>query len=203
MSPGLSPRVRGKPPPILAEATLLRSIPAGAGETHAPHAESNCAGVYPRGCGGNSGKSLAILSTRGLSPRVRGKRIVSFLYFLKIGSIPAGAGETATGRHWAGRHTVYPRGCGGNFLTVSDFSALVGLSPRVRGKHPTPAYETIFLRSIPAGAGETPNSKAMRFFKAVYPRGCGGNGQGSPEGPPRRGLSPRVRGKPLCRSAPR
>ena len=49
---GLSPRVRGNPPPTVRKPLIQRSIPACAGEPLAPGQTSRPEGVYPRVCGG-------------------------------------------------------------------------------------------------------------------------------------------------------
>ncbi len=91
-----------------------RSIPAGAGETAASTRYPNGGPVYPRGCGGNRLRLVFTLSVIGLSPRVRGKRMLFCLSSAFRRSIPAGAGETRTFRPGQYQWEVYPRGCGGN-----------------------------------------------------------------------------------------
>ena len=49
---GLSPRVRGNPPPVMADQPADGSIPACAGEPHSTNARLGQARVYPRVCGG-------------------------------------------------------------------------------------------------------------------------------------------------------
>ena len=68
---GSYPRGWGEPPParaMVAEAV----IPAGAGEPADDPNHRRGRRVYPRGCGGTVRADLRRLSTRGLSPRVRG-----------------------------------------------------------------------------------------------------------------------------------
>ncbi len=48
--------------------------------------------------------------------------------------------------------------------------------------------------SIPAGAGEPSSGMKSAEYKWVYPRGCGGAGDGAPTTRMATGLSPRVRG---------
>ena len=73
--------------------------------------------------------------------------------------------------------------------------AAVGLSPRVRGKHPAIAPRKSGIGPIPAGAGETTQAIAPTYYPWAYPRGCGGNGYCSTVHKFQGGLSPRVRGK--------
>ncbi len=74
---GLSPRVRGKRKVAGKMSINLGPIPASAGETRAGSAPGCAFWAYPRECGGNQMKRLAIGLMGGLSPRVRGKRIIS------------------------------------------------------------------------------------------------------------------------------
>ena len=69
-----------------------------------------------------------------------------------------------------------------------------GLSPRVRGNPDiNPAYCKM-ARSIPACAGEPPDSGGLILRPEVYPRVCGGTAGISTRPVTLRGLSPRVRG---------
>ena len=70
-----------------------------------------------------------------------------------------------------------------------------GLSPRGRGKHFSPHRATAADRSIPAWAGETGNDAGAYHRDRVYPRVGGGNRQNHIFPLPKRGLSPRGRGK--------
>ena len=71
-------------------------------------------GVYPRVCGGNTGRQSTGTTDEGLSPRVRGKRLPMFDADALQGSIPACAGETNCLMCDNGLAGVYPRVCGGN-----------------------------------------------------------------------------------------
>ena len=73
---GLSPRVRGKPRDPGGFDPYGRSIPACAGETHYAERRWELREVYPRVCGGNEQFLSAEGLTPGLSPRVRGKRVM-------------------------------------------------------------------------------------------------------------------------------
>ena len=80
-------------------------------------------------------------NTRGLSPRVRGKPIVSSDLCRCSRSIPACAGETVIFGFRERLFAVYPRVCGGNLGLADEYHIDKGLSPRVRGKHGRdPAY---------------------------------------------------------------
>ena len=71
---GLSPRLRGNRTWCDLGETLLRSIPAPAGEPlHGPYTRSRPK-VYPRACGGTTCMSNGSKRGTGLSPRLRGNR---------------------------------------------------------------------------------------------------------------------------------
>ena len=72
---GLSPRVRGKRGPTITFQGWWRSIPACAGEALLPQQVDAIDKVYPRVCGGSVRTAGDAESLRGLSPRVRGKRV--------------------------------------------------------------------------------------------------------------------------------
>ena len=187
-----------------------RSIPACAGEASDAGRSSAIPPVYPRVCGGSIPDLGRGRQSEGLSPRVRGKLFRSIVPGDKPGSIPACAGEAiAPGRHQRDCQ-VYPRVCGGSTTSCTKPSSTGGLSPRVRGKPPTPPGQAGTPGSIPACAGEALPGKFRRRRRRVYPRVCGGSGGPSERDGRRPGLSPRVRGKliaipftlPFVRSIP-
>ena len=90
---GLSPRVRGNPPPARHMPRRCRSIPACAGEPPTPAREAYRHRVYPRVCGGTPPPPGASPSAPGLSPRVRGNLGGVGADVAGAGSIPACAGE--------------------------------------------------------------------------------------------------------------
>ena len=151
---GLSPRVRGNHIEQTGAVFAVRSIPACAGEPTCAAAQSAHPRVYPRVCGGTATCACCQTSRIGLSPRVRGNRRGMAVTALRWGSIPACAGEPLSYRDAPCWRTVYPRVCGGTQPRRSDVSAVLGLSPRVRG-NPVTMPDTLFgLGSIPACAGE-------------------------------------------------
>ena len=125
---------------------------------------------------------------------MRGNPPARDLQFPVPGSIPACAGEPDQPCLRTGELGVYPRVCGGTPSTKATADTRFGLSPRVRGN----LYQTYIPYadggSIPACAGE-PHSEHGTFDRTkVYPRVCGGTGQGGSFGYTLTGLSPRVRG---------
>ena len=191
---GLSPRVRGNQSAPGCRSPAARSIPACAGEPPGASAPAVRAGVYPRVCGGTlDGVPIARIA-RGLSPRVRGNRVVSYIPADRLGSIPACAGEPDGGGGQPVGAGVYPRVCGGTQVTMPGDNMLGGLSPRVRGNLGWADAGLHEVRSIPACAGEPRNRNGRREWPPVYPRVCGGTDRTDDYSCWVEGLSPRVRG---------
>ena len=69
---GLSPRARGNPAEVITRRTLLRSIPACAGEPRQERLRFRRVKVYPRVRGGTVTTPSGKQGVRGLSPRARG-----------------------------------------------------------------------------------------------------------------------------------
>ena len=90
---GLSPRVRGNPPYVAHPVRSSRSIPACAGEPSWGNIGQFLATVYPRVCGGTVMRPSVPAPMKGLSPRVRGNRLMASLNDVVMRSIPACAGE--------------------------------------------------------------------------------------------------------------
>ena len=151
-------------------------------------------------CGGNAGRRRPRASPSGLSPRVRGKQPREPREGDAVRSIPACAGETPVHPQQPTFLGVYPRVCGGNAARRWSPPPIGGLSPRVRGK--PRRYHQLQRRrgSIPACAGETGGVGEKGSGSGVYPRVCGGNGDGRLSTGDGRGLSPRVRGKPSLKT---
>ncbi len=136
----------------------------------------------------------------GLSPRVRGNRNPVVEGLRRRGSIPACAGEPASGGRAVPKPAVYPRVCGGT-LQLGDVPGQgIGLSPRVRGNPPPPPGAAGRERSIPACAGEPPGCAPTGVPSQVYPRVCGGTPPVIPVRDAINGLSPRVRGNHASQS---
>ena len=135
----------------------------------------------------------------GLSPRVRGNRVVPIPRPLHRRSIPACAGEPLSLSSKGCTDGVYPRVCGGTGGYRNPRSASNGLSPRVRGNHDLTDLTQIMKRSIPACAGEPLAAGRAALGVKVYPRVCGGTTLAMPALSTSTGLSPRVRGNLVIR----
>ena len=191
---GLSPRVRGNLKDAVVALRRLGSIPACAGEPLRTIPSACGAGVYPRVCGGTFTNHTVGLRRRGLSPRVRGNPVSLSSSVTTTGSIPACAGEPHFDLHLIRLGRVYPRVCGGTRITIMAITAVVGLSPRVRGNRSRLDSRLNGTGSIPACAGEPRHPCSGGAATRVYPRVCGGTLSRAWRGRQRRGLSPRVRG---------
>ena len=174
---GLSPRVRGNLPADARRRTAVGSIPACAGEPSMMASYITFRWVYPRVCGGTVLGGLGAGQNRGLSPRVRGNRGNSGCSNTAPRSIPACAGEPDCSCGFVCYSAVYPRVCGGTFLSDPLTRSLIGLSPRVRGNPHVQWIGGTRKGSIPACAGEPVELGAYEHYEA--------------------GLSPRVRGNLL------
>ena len=153
-SNGLSPRVRGNRTGGQRRGLRPRSIPACAGEPGYQPAPAPAHRVYPRVCGGTTGRVIPRPFIRGLSPRVRGNLPGLCAERQTQRSIPACAGEPSTPtpvRLWG---MVYPRVCGGTSRRGRPAQLGIGLSPRVRGNRQQQVHRVFGPGSIPACAGE-------------------------------------------------
>ena len=193
---GLSPRVRGNQSSGQGPTQENRSIPACAGEPVSGADTGAATTVYPRVCGGTRGGPRDPSPRRGLSPRVRGNLPGSARLNEHEGSIPACAGEPASGNAFHSVREVYPRVCGGTPSWSLAVRPARGLSPRVRGNRQPEHHAEGGLRSIPACAGEPRWFWRISTPPEVYPRVCGGTAFPSAADAGGHGLSPRVRGNP-------
>ena len=191
---GLSPRVRGNPAPPASEPPWPWSIPACAGEPKNSNALIPNTPVYPRVCGGTPSRWGAPAAVVGLSPRVRGNPHPPPGGPPRRGSIPACAGEPGARQNRGRKNQVYPRVCGGTYMSTQSESLLAGLSPRVRGNPHDGRYSPPVPGSIPACAGEPHSIPRRAMAHRVYPRVCGGTGIDAAHRLCDEGLSPRVRG---------
>ena len=180
--PGLSPRVRGNRGASGWWSTARGSIPACTGKPMASFMAVGALKVYPRVYGETRTDFCSAQPCVGLSPRVRGNRLVY---------VPE-----------RGEHGSYPRVYGETAEPLSICATLTGLSPRVRGNLAQVEGAVGAPGSIPACTGKPPRSTSRPRRFRVYPRVYG---ETPPEARPPRaspGLSPRVRGNQSLRENP-
>ena len=125
-------------------------------------------------CGGTCRPTRSLMSSSGLSPRVRGNRLYAGAAGGAAGSIPACAGEPLRAGAPGGVSQVYPRVCGGTAPAPALPFLRVGLSPRVRGNRLFVLLAGGGEGSIPACAGEPIQLGEAFVVFGVYPRVCGG-----------------------------
>ena len=127
----------------------------------------------PAGAGNTPGTQRLENMNHGSSPQVRGTRSQSQPEFQIHRFIPAGAGNTFLLEPLRSSLTVHPRRCGEHNVRTNTSGHVFGSSPQVRGtRHWYLAFH-VFLRFIPAGAGNTFPPNASEHNHAVHPRRCG------------------------------
>ncbi|SPW56255.1 Domain of uncharacterised function (DUF2825) [Escherichia coli] len=126
--------------------------------------------VYPRWRGELDRTASVVSSGSGLSPLARGTPVFANLWTIAIRFIPAGAGNTGSATAAPMTTSVYPRWRGEHCSVVFILPACHGLSPLARGTLPYRLPDIIFLRFIPAGAGNTTSGCRRSAWSPVYPR---------------------------------
>ena len=149
---------------------------------------------HPRVCGEHSVVPLALESSAGSSPRMRGTLGVGVRRNVGNGIIPAYAGNTiVTFAQWTTARD-HPRVCGEHGLAATARWGRTGSSPRMRGT----LRQSIFFVPphgiIPAYAGNTRHSQPWQSNLWDHPRVCGEHYGVSPFTPCALGSSPRMRG---------
>ena len=191
---GLSPPTRGNHGQAIQKRGARRSIPAHAGEPTIVTSSSLATLVYPRPRGGTFWAWRWAVFRCGLSPPTRGNPSNCSSVPCPSRSIPAHAGEPATGAAARRRREVYPRPRGGTLHYPLYSHSQLGLSPPTRGNQLATARKRTALRSIPAHAGEPRSGRPPARRCRVYPRPRGGTSGKSDVGDRGRGLSPPTRG---------
>ena len=130
---GSSPRARGTLEFHQAAASIIRFIPAGAGNTSTPRPTRAMAAVHPRGRGEHLRAHNDFGIAGGSSPRARGTRSLTPGGANRGRFIPAGAGNTRAHLPPHSSVTVHPRGRGEHFMEIGPPAEFVGSSPRARG----------------------------------------------------------------------
>ena len=94
LSEGSSPRMRGTLTRGFSSAVDGGIIPADAGNTAFRHGMPVQLWDHPRGCGEHWCNGLAVSTTCGSSPRMRGTQVTQCVFYPVMGIIPADAGNT-------------------------------------------------------------------------------------------------------------
>ena len=130
---GSSPRVRGTSVLRPSVASLIRFIPACAGNIGAGGQRPAAAAVHPRVCGEHQDVVDLVVNPVGSSPRVRGTYQVAVEHIGGQRFIPACAGNMAVRSINMSRSSVHPRVCGEHAGAPRALVGGSGSSPRVRG----------------------------------------------------------------------
>ena len=104
---------------------------------------------------------------------MRGTRLCTLSYVMRLRIIPADAGNTPVHSELCYAPQDHPRGCGEHILKIPRKAWVGGSSPRMRG---TPALPACFILSagiIPADAGNTVSTSLGPMVCGDHPRGCG------------------------------
>ena len=191
---GSSPRMRGTLRPAQRLRGVLGIIPAYAGNTKRLRQRMRSLRDHPRVCGEHLAKRNSPRRTSGSSPRMRGTPVCDGKGGLRLGIIPAYAGNTAP---WAPAWPStrdHPRVCGEHSISSSTSSGHPGSSPRMRGTPFMISWYSFVPGIIPAYAGNTVQAGAERRFRRDHPRVCGEHRLAELRIEHDRGSSPRMRG---------
>ena len=167
--------MRGNPMQGIDGGARQGSIPAHAGQPCQGFIGALLGKVYPRACGATAALPQAKHAATGLSPRMRGNRGEEKQLAAVRGSIPAHAGQPVVLVPARDVVRVYPRACGATSAIPLCTSLPIGLSPRMRGNLRRTRTAAAHFRSIPAHAGQPPESVRARAAQTVYPRAMRGN----------------------------
>ena len=192
---GSSPRMRGKPTPVITQTVTARIIPAHAGQTPRPCSTRLLGPDHPRACGANALFTGGAMAWNGSSPRMRGKRRVLRVDQIVGRIIPAHAGQTRPRVICVALKPDHPRACGANGNGRGRPTDSAGSSPRMRGKPMRWIEQASRIRIIPAHAGQTDRLFCMMALTTDHPRACGANPLPGPGCCRDAGSSPRMRGK--------
>ena len=155
MMVGSSPLARGTPRSPSEATDDGRFIPARAGNTAAGSRAPRPNSVHPRSRGEHFRTQHRIRWGGGSSPLARGTPHRARLRGPDLRFIPARAGNTAGRRPTGSSSSVHPRSRGEHHHLRDRRALLIGSSPLARGTPDRPHWGGIYLRFIPARAGNT------------------------------------------------
>ena len=147
--------MRGTRAAFAVVLSIVRIIPADAGNTSDAGRRYRTRWDHPRGCGEHDCSAHPTRVTAGSSPRMRGTQVKNLTLDFWQRIIPADAGNTgapANTRAYSGDH---PRGCGEHMVWRVLGSRASGSSPRMRGTRNLINLHIRSLGIIPADAGNT------------------------------------------------
>ena len=170
---GSSPRMRGTRNLAGECDGDIGIIPAYAGNTGNTHTSTQQDRDHPRVCGEHQLGPVRDLEPTGSSPRMRGTPETPSFSGIRLGIIPAYAGNTTASSRITSRITDHPRVCGEHSMLNAAASASTGSSPRMRGTLDADSAVVGNVGIIPAYAGNTANCGATGLVHGDHPRVCG------------------------------
>ena len=197
---GSSPRMRGTRGHGRKLAYERGIIPAYAGNTRGSAISPRFSRDHPRVCGEHPVDRIIKRANEGSSPRMRGTHIEVDLVNLRVGIIPAYAGNTRARVSTSRATGDHPRVCGEHSMTVESAASTLGSSPRMRGTLIGIWQCDALIGIIPAYAGNTMQIIVVVFGQRDHPRVCGEHCEHTHEWCACQGSSPRMRGTLRIRS---
>ena len=167
---GPSPRARGIPPRRPRPCRGTGSIPASAGNPVIHIAQQCLVGVHPRERGESRRAGGRRTPAAGPSPRARGIRACRSCALSLSRSIPASAGNPSSRLRSAYSGRVHPRERGESLYVFRADVPVAGPSPRARGIRQGLHAGEDRQGSIPASAGNPPQSRGRLLLGGVHPR---------------------------------
>ena len=186
--------MRGTLGTVLMSGRCAGIIPAHAGNTRASASTTRAPRDHPRACGEHSPLLCLLLCGTGSSPRMRGTLTSGCGVSIRIGIIPAHAGNTRRCVRLLDVCRDHPRACGEHWLVVRRVERQVGSSPRMRGTLAANSVTTEKLGIIPAHAGNTICVPLRWIAPRDHPRACGEHLLFLLASASSQGSSPRMRG---------
>ena len=152
---------------------VTRFIPAPAGNTIEQFWQCGARSVHPRACGEHNRVVAGYHTRGGSSPRLRGTQAECRSPTQSSRFIPAPAGNTAERARLLVDAAVHPRACGEHRPSADPLHRVAGSSPRLRGTLDIYKSDPLYLRFIPAPAGNTLEQFWQCGAPPVHPRACG------------------------------
>ena len=154
--------MRGTPGLTARDGPPIGIIPAYAGNTRPTCDRTAATRDHPRVCGEHWTGSPAIVAYRGSSPRMRGTRVFKNVDPLKVGIIPAYAGNTYILYQCETGGRDHPRVCGEHqgFLDLLNEGRGSSPPPSVPRDHPRVCGEHCYWRiSVRWNTGSSPRMR--------------------------------------------
>ena len=130
---GSSPHMRGTLGVQTHESRRIGIIPAYAGNTCVCRGKTVPNRDHPRICGEHFGEIVKLFPELGSSPHMRGTRNIKARTCLRVGIIPAYAGNTSSAMKLLSEVKDHPRICGEHPSASSQPDSTTGSSPHMRG----------------------------------------------------------------------